>query len=514
MDRYLELRARAAEFVAEWVQWGAVLVLAPVREAADEVALEACGDALMGVRRLAFREFVLELSAAELNRRALVPVGRFVREALAARVTAEALGAASSPTSAGRRLSRVSARIDRDLRRAAPQRRGARPSARLRRIGRRPRAPARRLSRASLPRAASPTTPRASTWRALRRRARLRQTAVVALDLAPRTPLGARAARLRTGRGARPARSALAPGGAAAATSLESLAALSLLRRRGPAARRRMAASSSSPPPAKRWSAWRSRAPSAPPRPRACRSTRWPSCCALRSATSRSSWKRFAAPEFRSHCTRGARRPDVAGRSLLALLHCAEEGLSASRFAEYLSLGQVPEDEEPATPALWERLLVDAAVIGGLVALGNAPRRSARGISPAPRRRRGRRRRARALAAAHRRPWRISRACALPVIGRLAALPARALWGEWIAALIGSGGVRVARARERRRVAGRAGADVGDRPGVARAKFCWCWVRALNSLAAAPKESRFGKVWLGRWKRRAAWRSAACSCPV
>ena len=91
MNRYSELRARAAEFVAEWVQWGAaVLVLAPVREAADEVALEACGDALIGVHRLAFRELVLELSAAELNRRALVPVGRLVREALAARVTQEA----------------------------------------------------------------------------------------------------------------------------------------------------------------------------------------------------------------------------------------------------------------------------------------------------------------------------------------------------------------------------------------------------------------------------------------
>jgi len=93
MDRYSHLRTRAAEFVAEWVQWGAVLVLAPVREAADEVALEACGDALVGVHRLAFRELVLELSAGELNRRALVPVGRIVREALAARVTQEAVSA-------------------------------------------------------------------------------------------------------------------------------------------------------------------------------------------------------------------------------------------------------------------------------------------------------------------------------------------------------------------------------------------------------------------------------------
>ncbi|MEM9384131.1 MAG: PD-(D/E)XK nuclease family protein [Pseudomonadota bacterium] len=39
---------------------------------------------------------------------------------------------------------------------------------------------------------------------------------------------------------------------------------------------------------------------------------------------------------------RGAVRPDPAGRAFLALLHCCDEGLSAHRFAEYLSLGEVP----------------------------------------------------------------------------------------------------------------------------------------------------------------------------
>ena len=103
--------------------------------------------------------------------------------------------------------------------------------------------------------------------------------------------------------------------------------------------------------------------------------------------------------------SRGAARPDPAGRAFLALLACASDGCSASRFAEYLSLGQIPPldadgapqsrptqwiraDDEilatfqtppEATPALptddddhsldvplgWERLLVDAAVIGG-----------------------------------------------------------------------------------------------------------------------------------------------------
>jgi CRISPR/Cas system-associated exonuclease Cas4 (RecB family) len=108
--------------------------------------------------------------------------------------------------------------------------------------------------------------------------------------------------------------------------------------------------------------------------------------------------------------TLGSRRPNPAGRALLALLACASERLSASRFSEYLSLGQVPpvndsgqpapaapqwipvqgelfpeiqtpevaetpdedaDDESPVihgtlqAPYQWERLLVDAAVIGG-----------------------------------------------------------------------------------------------------------------------------------------------------
>lgn len=117
-----------------------------------------------------------------------------------------------------------------------------------------------------------------------------------------------------------------------------------------------------------------------------------------------------------AYVTRGSLRPNPAGRAFLALLACAGERLSASRFAEYLSLGQTPEPAadgappkveelpwvEPAgeqlvlkspeatnsestavepedageseenaapagalrVPAQWERLLVDAAVVG------------------------------------------------------------------------------------------------------------------------------------------------------
>lgn len=91
-----------------------------------------------------------------------------------------------------------------------------------------------------------------------------------------------------------------------------------------------------------------------------------------------------------AYFSRGAVRPDPSGRAFLALLTCAIENLSASRFAEYLSLGQLPQtpvspewvepssDEQPyegpereetqpqhPTPRRWEQYLVDAAVIGG-----------------------------------------------------------------------------------------------------------------------------------------------------
>jgi hypothetical protein len=112
---------------------------------------------------------------------------------------------------------------------------------------------------------------------------------------------------------------------------------------------------------------------------------------------------------------RGSRRPHPAGRAFLAVLSCAVERLSAVRFAEYLSLAQVPDaaaaahaGETPVaaddliagfarleppqddpdvierpedgrvapddaavidgtlrTPWMWERLIVESAVIGG-----------------------------------------------------------------------------------------------------------------------------------------------------
>lgn len=53
-----------------------------------------------------------------------------------------------------------------------------------------------------------------------------------------------------------------------------------------------------------------------------------------------------------AYFARGTRKPDPAGRAMLALLGCAADGLSARRFAEYLSLGEVPdEDSDGAPPA-------------------------------------------------------------------------------------------------------------------------------------------------------------------
>ena len=179
--------------------------------------------------------------------------------------------------------------------------------------------------------------------------------------------------------------------------------------------------------------------------------------------------------------SRGVSRPDPAGRALLTLLECAEEGLAASRFAEYLSLGQVPRDPasaerleeeipwigpgddletsfkteggEPAvdgdsepedegsaviagtlrTPAHWERLLVDAAVIGGtdrwesrlagLEAdlLSRQERREAGGDEAAGRGLQDRLDRLRNL-----------RDFALPVIEFLGDFPHQEKWGGWL----------------------------------------------------------------------------------
>ncbi|HTW87346.1 MAG TPA: PD-(D/E)XK nuclease family protein, partial [Candidatus Binataceae bacterium] len=180
---------------------------------------------------------------------------------------------------------------------------------------------------------------------------------------------------------------------------------------------------------------------------------------------------------------RGSSLPEPGGRALLALLACATEGLSARRFAEYLSLAQVPY-RDPKSPVLdneappafvapqtelgasalgsdleleaahpqaepierdpvpivegslvapwrWERLLVEAAVVGGrdrwvrrLDGLGAELALRRRELAPED---------ARVLSLdrqildlAHLREY------ALPIIAALDALPRGATWSEWL----------------------------------------------------------------------------------
>src|SRR5437868_3126166 len=58
-------------------------------------------------------------------------------------------------------------------------------------------------------------------------------------------------------------------------------------------------------------------------------------------------FQRAAIPVY---FARGSTRPDSGGRAMLALLACAAERLSARRFAEYLSLSQVPSSSQATSP--------------------------------------------------------------------------------------------------------------------------------------------------------------------
>lgn len=192
-------------------------------------------------------------------------------------------------------------------------------------------------------------------------------------------------------------------------------------------------------------------------------------------------FRRAKIPAF---FARGTKRPDPSGRAFLALLACAAEGLSASRFAEYLSLGEVPDDVNGAPPPAapraervavgdddvlramvgtafappppsappsiaeedkavaagtlraprhWERLLVEASVIGAASRwqsrLGGLAKKLEDDVEAYRRKNEenlaeGSARELAALEALRR--------FALPLIDDLDALPQIATWGEWI----------------------------------------------------------------------------------
>ncbi|RYZ01166.1 MAG: PD-(D/E)XK nuclease family protein [Myxococcales bacterium] len=177
-----------------------------------------------------------------------------------------------------------------------------------------------------------------------------------------------------------------------------------------------------------------------------------------------------------AHFTRGAVRPEPGGRALLVLLRCAAEGLSAVRFAEYLSLGVAPgaggdkrERQAPAPvadeataallgsepagaqptdaneaneaneaailqhaqfPRRWESLLVNAAVVGGADRwrrrLAGLEQELSRQVSQAEDPRSAQRNLSALQSLA---------AFALPLIERLGALPPAGTWGQWLEAL-------------------------------------------------------------------------------
>ena len=496
MHRYADLRRRAVEFVSQHVAARSVFVLAGERAAAEEIALEACGAALLGVRRFSFRDFVSDLSAPELNRRGLLPVGRFVREALAARVTNEALrrGELSylRPVAAFPGFPRALTATFEELRLNAIA------PARLRTCGESgpdlailleaytgeltARHFADHAARAGLARDALSAAYNT-----------LRQAALVAVDVAPRTALERElfASVLSASGASLDLR--LRPADAEPSSSLDSLqrhlfsvAPVPLREEDGSVvifstsgeglecveiARLIHGAASEQVP--------------------------FDQIAILLRSPDRhqplilEALRRAGIP---AHCALGARRPDPSGRALLALLYCASEGLSASRFAEYLSLGQLPEEDEPVTPAHWERLLVDAAVIGGL------PRWETRlaGLREEYQRRYGfaadDEERA-ALAGRIAAVENLTRV-ALPIIGRLAALPGRALWGEWLAALAEVAGETI---RDSGRIVEffeelEPMSDIGP---VSLAEVLLVLAPHLDSLATPPRESRFGKVWIG-----------------
>ena len=127
----------------------------------------------------------------------------------------------------------------------------------------------------------------------------------------------------------------------------------------------------------------------------------------------------FARAGVPAWYSRGVRRPEISGRAFLALLRCAGEDLSAARFAEYLSLGQMPAQEGEVRPSSrWERILSNAGVISGLQRWDRRLQAYADGLKAEQTRE------LEALGGL--------RDFALPIIRELAALPQEADWDRWL----------------------------------------------------------------------------------
>lgn len=259
-------------------------------------------------------------------------------------------------------------------------------------------------------------------------------------------------------------------------------------------------------------------------------------------------FRRARIPAF---FARGTRRPDPGGRALLALLSCAADGLSARRFAEYLSLGEIPTptetgapppalprservaapdddallgllgsaapesqeaEPEPRTvidegdreadvsvlpaPRHWEKLLVDASVIGGK---GRWQKRleglrAKLEMDRAAYEKEGEAARASGVAR-DLRALDALRRFALPLVDDLDALPQRATWGSWIDALEKLA-TRAIRRPERVLSVLRELAPMAAVDDVEISEVRLVLERRLSQLVVPPAGRRYGKVYV------------------
>ena len=253
---------------------------------------------------------------------------------------------------------------------------------------------------------------------------------------------------------------------------------------------------------------------------------------------------------------RGTRVPDPAGRAFLSLLACAAEHLSARRFSEYLSLGQVPRlgagggppagcarwvppdsapevapapaqaslldllaepagdeasaddradgDDEPVlagtlrAPARWDRLLVESAVVGGRDRWERRLDGLARELEVKLAEQRTEDPESPRVTGLERDRGNLEhlRRFALPVIDRLAAFPEQALWGEWLDHLEELAPMVLSRPDRVLAVLGdlRPMARVGPAP---LADVRDVLHERLTELRAEPPARRFGRVFVG-----------------
>lgn len=259
----------------------------------------------------------------------------------------------------------------------------------------------------------------------------------------------------------------------------------------------------------------------------------------------------FARARIPVHFARGAVRPDPAGRAFVALLRCAAEGLSARRFAEYLSLGQVPDadvggtppeatpadvrwtppdietssawgngayeteaspagkpqapppaDDGPVrvgqlrSPRRWERLIVDATVIGGrdrwrrrIDGLANELRLGLAEVADEDEARAGSLQRALE-------DLDVFRTYALPLIDDLDSLPKAADWGAWLDRL-GALATRALRQPDRVLALLSELAPLAPVGPVTLRDVLLTLEDTLLEAAVPPSPSRYGKVFVG-----------------